>query len=170
MRLLHLVRLPALLRLSAPLRLPVAALFLLALAGCGPHHRDWSSYGDPIAAEPEPVVIKASQLLGEPARFNGQTVVVEGEVIEVCQNKGCWMTFMDGDREMRIRFKDYAFFVPKDCGGKKARVAGLFEVKDVPADEARHYLEDAGRHAEAEKITGPVPSYTFMASGVMIES
>ena len=157
-------------RCPIPMRSLAVALLLLPLAACGPHHRDWSSFGEPIAAEPKPEVLTASQLLAEPARFNGQTVVVEGEVIEVCQNKGCWMTFMDGDKEMRIRFKDYAFFVPKDAGGRKARVAGLFEVKDVPADEAKHYLEDAGKHEEAAKITGPVPSYTFMASGVMIES
>jgi hypothetical protein len=147
-----------------------ASLLAAALSGCGSHRRDWSSYGAAITAEPKPVVLTASQLLEEPERYNGQTVVVEGEVVEVCLNKGCWMTFMDGDREMRIRFKDYAFFVPKDCGGKKARIEGVFEVKDVPAEEARHYLEDAGKHEEAAKITGPVPSYTFMASGVQIES
>lgn len=147
-----------------------ALLVLAALPGCGPHHRDWSSYGAAITAEPKPVVLTSAQLLAEPARYNGQTVVVEGEIVEVCQTKGCWMTFMDGDKEMRVRFKDYAFFVPRDCGGRKARIEGVFEVKDVPADEARHYLEDAGKHEEAAKITGPVPSYTFMASGVMIGS
>jgi len=36
----------------------------------------------------------------------------------------------------------------------------------VPVEEARHYLEDAGRHAEAAAIVAPVPSFTLVASGV----
>lgn len=123
-------------------------------------------FGAPLT--PSGRVLTTAELLAASGTYQGQTVVVEGEVVEVCQNKGCWMTFMDGEREMRIRFKDYAFFVPKDCGGKTARIEGVFEMKEVPVDEARHYLEDAGKPEEAAKITAPVPSYTFMASGVVI--
>jgi hypothetical protein len=107
-----------------------------------------------------------AKLLDEPAAHSGKTVVVEGVVDEVCQNKGCWMTLKHDGKDMRVRFKDYAFFVPKDSSGKTARVEGVFEVKDVPVDEARHYLEDAGKPEEAAKITAPVKSFTFMASGV----
>jgi hypothetical protein len=127
----------------------------------------WRTFGAPL--RPEASVVKSSDLLGSPERYNGQTLLVEGTIVDVCQNKGCWMTFMEGEKEMRVRFKDYAFFVPKDCGGRKARIEGLFEIREVPAEEARHYLEDAGKLDEAQKITGPVPSYTFMASGVTIE-
>lgn len=120
-------------------------------------------FGAPIS-DAKPMTL--ASLLEEPAASNGKVVVVEGVVDEVCQNKGCWMTLKHDGQEMRVRFKDYAFFVPKDSSGKTARIEGVFEVKDVPVDEARHYLEDAGKSEEAAKITAPVKSFTFMASGV----
>ena len=125
------------------------------------------SFGAPLS--PTGSVLTTAELIEGAAQYQGQTVVVTGQVVEVCQTKGCWMTFMEGDKEMRIRFKDYAFFVPKDCGGRTARIEGVFEMKEVPVDEARHYLEDAGKPEEAAKITEPTLSYTFMASGVVIE-
>jgi len=132
--------------------------------------------GDPIVPDQKPAQFGAAiskktpmqlaDLLKAPEKNNGKVVVVEGLVAEVCQNKGCWMTLQVEDKEMRVRFKDYAFFVPKDSAGKTARVEGVFEYKDVPVEEARHYLEDAGKKDEAAKIDAPVKSYTFMASGV----
>ncbi len=124
-------------------------------------------FGAPLS--PAANVLTTAQLLSAAEQYQGQTVVVTGQIVDVCQTKGCWMTFMDGEREMRVRFKDYAFFVPKDSGGKMAIIEGVFEVKEVPVDEARHYLEDAGKPEEAAKIAEPQISYTFMASGVVIE-
>jgi len=125
------------------------------------------AFGAPLSSTTG--VLTTAELLTAADKYQGQTVVVTGQVVEVCQTKGCWMTFMDGDKEMRIRFKDYAFFVPMNSGGKTARIEGVFEKKEVPVDEARHYLMDAGKPEEAAKITEPTLSYTFMASGVVIE-
>jgi hypothetical protein len=174
---------------------PAAVLLVLALAGCG-YGADrsasettmagsaagtesapsvapvgvpegWTGYGAGVSGTD---VITSRMLLAAAESYNGRSVVVEGQIVDVCQKKGCWMTMLDGDREMRVTFKDYAFFVPLDASGKYARIEGVFEIKDVPADEAKHYLEDAGKYEEAAKITGPVPSYTFLASGVLIKS
>jgi len=137
-------------------------LGMILLAGCAGGVK---TFGEPVSsATPVPV----TDLLAGADQFDGKTLVVEGTVAEVCQNKGCWMTLVSGDREMRVRFKDYGFFVPKNSSGRKARLEGVFTKEMVPVEEARHYLEDAGKHAEAEKITEPVPSYTFMASGVQL--
>jgi hypothetical protein len=122
-----------------------------------------ATFGAPVGSSP---ALPLDALFGKPEKFSGKTVIVEGTVSEVCQNKGCWMTMQHDGKEMRVRFKDYAFFVPKDSAGKHARIEGVFKVENVPAAEARHYLEDAGKKEEAAKITEPVPSLTFMASGV----
>ena len=168
-------------RTSVLLVLPLA----LALAGCGGASRDsattqkptaeatpaaevrWDAFGAPIAdAAPLP----AADVMAAPEKFAGQTILVEGNVSEVCQAKGCWMTMKGADTEMRIRFKDYGFFVPKDCAGRTARMEGVVTVEMTSVEEARHYLEDAGKHEEAEKITEPVKSITFMASGVRLKA
>jgi hypothetical protein len=126
----------------------------------------WQAFGAGVSSAP---VVPVATLLGAAPDYAGKTVVVEGPVSGVCQNKGCWLTMQHADKEMRVRFKDYAFFVPKNCAGKKARVEGVLAIEKIPVDEARHYLQDAGKNDAAAKITEPVDGYTFMASGVLLQ-
>ena len=44
----------------------------------------------------------------------------------------------------------------------------MFDIKETPVEEARHYLEDAGRHDEAERITEPQRDFVFVATGVKL--
>ena len=46
-------------------------------------------------------------------------VKLHAPVNAVCQVKGCWMTMGDTTNAMRVKFKDYGFFVPMDCSGKR---------------------------------------------------
>lgn len=100
--------------------------------------------------------------------LSGQNLLLEGLVEAVCQKKGCWLTLRDGDRSLRMSFKDYGFFVPKDLAGSRIRAEGVFSRREIPVAEARHYLEDAGRGSEAELITEPQQSYVFVADGVRL--
>lgn len=98
-------------------------------------------------------------------------VKIQGDVITACQVKGCWMTADLGDgKSMRIRFKDYAFFVPKDSGGKKFYAQGVASWKETSVAELQHYAEDAGKSkAEIDKITEPKRELVFLAEGVLLE-
>ena len=49
-------------------------------------------FGAPLSSAAS--VLTTSQLLSAGDKYQGQTVVVEGQIVEVCQSKGCWMTFM----------------------------------------------------------------------------
>lgn len=105
----------------------------------------------------------------------GQTditsVKVEGKVNEVCQAKGCWMNLEKGDGTgMRVTFKDYGFFVPKDCGGKTAIIQGHAYMDTTTVEDLRHYAEDEGKsNEEIEKITAPLIELAFEADGVIIK-
>jgi len=92
------------------------------------------------------------------------------KVKEVCQAKGCWMTAeMANGKELRVKFKDYAFFMPKDIAGQDVIINGKAFVKELPVDELRHYAEDAGKSKEEiEAITKPERTYSFLADGVLI--
>lgn len=127
----------------------------------------WEYFGAQI---PEATPVAATELLKSPDGYVGKTLQVEGTVAEVCQVKGCWMTMQAADRSLRIKFKDYGFFVPKDCAGRTARLEGVLSVETTPVEEARHYLEDAGKHEEALKITEPVQNLVFVASGVRLKA
>lgn len=100
-------------------------------------------------------------------------VVMKAKVSEVCQAKGCWMNLVDpvtsSDEKLMVKFKDYAFFVPKDISGREVMVEGKAYKEVTSVEELRHYAEDAGKSAEEiAKITEPVSEKKFMASGVVL--
>jgi len=65
--------------------------------------------------------IPATQLAATMGGKDKMTTKVEGTVEDVCKMKGCWMKVKTGDGQtMRVMFKDYGFFVPKDIVGKKS--------------------------------------------------
>lgn len=98
-------------------------------------------------------------------------IKVKGKITEVCQNKGCWMTLDLGNNElMRVKFKDYGFFVPKDAAGKTAIVEGVAKKEIVGVDELKHIAEDAGKsQKEIDAITESTEDLTFVAKGVIIK-
>lgn len=98
-------------------------------------------------------------------------VTISGDIHEVCQAKGCWMTMEDkaGESAVFIKFKDYAFFVPLKAGGKNAVVSGKLYASFTPVDELRHYAEDKGASAEEiAAITEPEKELKMMADGVIV--
>jgi hypothetical protein len=96
---------------------------------------------------------------------------VTGTVESVCQVKGCWMKVKTADGEtMRVMFKDYAFFVPKDIAGKTVVFEGEAQKKVVSAEHLQHYALDAGKSKEEiAKITEPKQELTFIADGVIVK-
>jgi Domain of unknown function (DUF4920) len=99
-----------------------------------------------------------------------KTLKLEGEVESVCQAAGCWMKLkLENGETMRVSFKDYGFFVPKNIAGKKVIIEGTAKVTETSVDELKHYAEDAGKSkAEIDKITKPKTELTFVADGVLI--
>lgn len=108
-----------------------------------------------------------------PALISGKDSVevkLKGTISEVCQKKGCWMNLdLSNGQTMKVTFKDYAFFVPKDASGKSAIIDGWAYNDTTSVEELRHYAEDAGKpKEEIEKINQPEASITFEAKGVII--
>lgn len=97
---------------------------------------------------------------------------LRGEVNEVCQAKGCWMTIAAGNgEEMMVKFKDYGFFMPKDINGREVVMHGMAYYQITPVDELRHYAEDAGKsEEEIAQINEPKRELRFLADGVKLLS
>jgi hypothetical protein len=91
----------------------------------------------------------------------GKTVALEGTIKAVCQDKGCWLTFEQGDKSVHVTFEGYSFFVPKDSAGQKVRLEGKVLVKQRAKAEIEH-LEGEG----AKGVSAPV---SIEATGVVIE-
>ncbi|HRV52274.1 MAG: hypothetical protein FNNCIFGK_01323 [Bacteroidia bacterium] len=126
-----------------------------------------SYFGKKITADNARPASEVPALL---AKKDTVTVKLTGKINSVCQKKGCWMMMETADgNTMRVRFKDYDFFVPKDCAGKTAVIQGIAFNDVTSVAELRHYAEDAKKSKEEiEKITEPEKSPAFEAEGVII--
>lgn len=97
------------------------------------------------------------------------TLKLKSQVEEVCQKKGCWVKFGNGEDQIMMRFKDYAFFMPKDLAGKTVIAEGQAYLEELSVDALKHYAEDGGAtEEEIEAITEPKLTYTFKAHGVLV--
>lgn len=115
--------------------------------------------------------IAADQLSAQMKGMDSLKVKLTGVIEEVCQKKGCWMNMNIGNNQsMKVRFKDYAFFVPKDAAGKTVFMEGVAYTDTTSVAELKHYAEDGGKtKEEIEKITEPEISISFEANGVVIK-
>ncbi|MDJ0788311.1 MAG: DUF4920 domain-containing protein [Myxococcota bacterium] len=121
-------------------------------------------YGAPIALrQPTPL----AEVLNSPERFAEQPVLLQGRITDVCQKKGCWTVLAEGQAFVRIRFQDYAFFVPTDVTGRRAYAEGLVSVETLSESEARHYAEES-KDGDPDAIEGPQRVVSFTASGIRI--
>ncbi|MBT0608254.1 DUF4920 domain-containing protein [Aequorivita echinoideorum] len=130
---------------------------------------NYQSFGDEITDEG--VMTKDEMIEKYKSLKTGDTVNVKftSKVKDVCQNKGCWMNLEMGEDETMVRFKDYAFFMPKDIAGKDVIVEGKAYVEEMSVEDQRHYAEDGGAtEAELAEITEPKRTLAFEANGVLI--
>ena len=125
------------------------------------------SYGEKITSEN---AIAVADLEKNMLTKDSMEVKFTGEIEEVCQMKGCWVTVkMPSGEAMRVMFGEDEYFVPKDVSGRKAIMEGVAYRKIIPVDEQRHYLEDAGKSKEEiMAITQPDTTITFDAKGIII--
>lgn len=147
------------------------ALLILLVLSASPGvfaQNEISYHGKKIS---EKGAIPVTQLATKMGTKDKMPAKVEGTVEDVCKVKGCWMKVKTGDGQtMRVTFKDYGFFVPKDVVGKTVVLQGTAETTVTPVDELRHYAQDAGKpKEEIEKITEPEKALTFVADGVIVK-
>ena len=121
-------------------------------------------FGAELPAETE--TISLSQLIRQSETIFGQDVMVETEIAQVCQKKGCFFIARDGDAVARVRFKDYGFFIPTDASGKTVVLAGTLSKVELTPEQAAHFAEDLGQ--PAPPADEPVFEYQITATSVQI--
>lgn len=142
----------------------ITVLFIAIMSGCQNPSEEWESFGEEIAVEDVP---KTASMLQQVSIKDTTNVKFVGEIEEVCQMKGCWMTLKSENGErIRVTFKDYGFFVPKDAAGREVIIDGLASLSELDEETARHYADDAGREFDAAKDLKEV---SIVASGVLIK-
>lgn len=114
--------------------------------------------------------VTVEELLAMMVDSDSVNAKVMATATDVCAKKGCWMKVaLPDSSEMRITFKDYGFFVPKDIAGKQVIFEGYAKLDVTSVDDLRHFAEDAGKTPEEiAAITEDEKAIVFEATGVVI--
>lgn len=127
------------------------------------------NFGEEITEEG---AISTEDMLSQLRTADSVKVKVSSEILATCKMKGCWMNVdMPGEDKMRVTFKDYAFFVPKEgVEGKEVIMEGYAKKVTTDVETLKHFAKDAGKpQEEIDAITEPKDEVTFVASGVIIK-
>ena len=129
------------------------------------------------SATAQNIVTRGTRLGGSPAigldeaveqadQYADRLLTREGEVKPVCQVKGCWMELVrpGDDRGIRVTFRDYAFFVPTDSAGQRARLEGRLETNVFSKADADHLIAEGV--ALTRNPDGTATEVSFVAQGV----
>ena len=86
---------------------------------------------------------KISDILSEPDAYLNQTVLVEGEILDVCPMMGCWMEIRsdDGEGMIKVKVKDGDIVFPVESVGDHAIVEGTVYKIELKQEEAVDYFE-----------------------------
>ncbi|MDB4061221.1 DUF4920 domain-containing protein [Vicingaceae bacterium] len=124
-------------------------------------------FGKIIEAEGAKFVDEFTTLMDGKDSLN---VKIQAVAADVCQNKGCWMKVETADgNTMRIKFKDYGFFVPMDITGKNVIFEGVAYRDTTSVEDLKHYAMDGGQsEEEINAIMEPKISTSFLAEGVIV--
>ncbi|MFN4882517.1 MAG: DUF4920 domain-containing protein [Bacteroidota bacterium] len=95
------------------------------------------------------------------------SVMIKGTCQSVCQTKGCWLNVQTEDGlDLFVKFKGYAFFLPRDIAGKTVILSGSAYYEIISVEELKHYAEDAKKSKEEiDAIKEPRKRLRYEATG-----
>ncbi len=145
-------------------------LVISAVAACQPKQEETASnaYGESISTEG---AMALASLDNQLADQDSVQLTLKGTIEKTCAKKGCWMTVEDENgNTIRVTFKDYGFFVPKEgVEGKEVIFSGIAKRKITDIETLRHFAEDAGKsQEEIDAIVDAKEEVEFVATGVVI--
>lgn len=111
-------------------------LGLLLAAGAVSAPAAGKLYGKPLALRQE---TKVSEILANPAAFQGKTVRIRGTVVEGCDKLGCYVKVAGDQRftSLLVVFEEGAVVMPPSLKGATVVAEGVVEAKKLSAEEQK---------------------------------
>ena len=131
-----------------------------------------NTYGKPITLNS---VIPISNILDNPHEFLGDTVLVRGTVIDVCEKRGCWMELTSDSafQSIKVKVKPGEVVFPMSAKGGVALIEGVVEqlvfTKNDVIKTEKNKAEEQGIEFDPSTITKGKIIYRLRGIGVEIE-
>lgn len=133
---------------------------------------DREKYGKEITLKEKTNI---SDILSNPEDYVDKTVLVEGEVLDVCPMAGCWIEVasnVEGEK-IKVKVKDGEIVFPMEAKGKDALVEGKVYKIDLTVEEAveyyEHQAEEKGEEFDPSTVTEAITIYQLKGLGAEIE-
>ena len=153
------------------MRLLTAAAAALLIAGCRTTPQfEGDAYGEALTLTE---VTEISDILAKPSDYLGRRVLVEGEVVAVCEEKGCWMDLQTEDEsQIQIKVPDDVIVFPVSARGRTALVEGIVEQRQLTAEQVRgaaaHRAEEQQEPFDSTAVYEPTTLYRIQGTGALI--
>lgn len=153
------------------MQLKLIVLFLFFSIGANLAQTDEANLGAEITLAEK---TKISDILADSESYLDQTVLVEGEILEVCPMMGCWMELKsdDGEGMIKVKVKDGEIVFPTEAKGSTALVEGKVYKIELTQEKAiehfEHVAEEKGEQFDPTTITGPMTIYQIKGLGAEI--
>lgn len=128
-------------------------------------------YGQPLTLNE---TTKISDIHANPDQFNGKRVRVEGPIVDVCAEQGCWIAIGSDQESQTLRFKvdDGVIVFPVAAKGRKAIVEGTLTVKTLSVaeqiEQGEHMAKEQKTTFDPKSVTGPKQSIQIKGEGAEI--
>jgi hypothetical protein len=141
-------------------RLSLVALGLVVCAAAGLAAQE-KTYGKGLTLRE---VTKVSDIYANPEKYDGKRVLLQGPVVDVCEDMGCWLSLGSDKDAQTIRFKveDGVIVIPMSAKGKQAKIEGILKLTVV--SEA----DQIARGEDPKTVKGPKKTVQIEGEGAVI--
>ena len=149
-------------------------VLLLIVSGCTEEQEpSMDQYGSELVLEE---ITPIAEIMESPESYVGKKVQIEGEVVDVCAMKGCWMEIKDPKtgQIMKVKVEDDVIVFDQESKGKHAIAEGEIYEINLDQDQAISYLQhladEKGEAFDSSSVTGPVVIYQLKGDGALVDS
>jgi len=129
-------------------------------------------YGKPLTLKE---TTKISDIYANPDKYKDKRVKVQGPIVDVCAEKGCWLAIGSDKDFESIRFKvdDGVMVFPVSVKGLKATVEGVIAVAMLSVEDqiaqGQEMAKEMKMPFDPKSIKGPKLSITIKGEGAEIQ-
>ena len=128
-----------------------------------------------LAGDKITFVTKVSDIFASPDKFNGKRVLVQGPIVDVCAEMGCWLAIGSDKEFQTIRFKveDGVIVFPMSVKGMNAKVEGVLAVSLLSEADQIKQGEEMAREKKTtfdpKTVKGPKTSIQIKGEGAEVK-